>query len=166
MREPARKNMYKGVSAAYSVIISELLATGLLWILGFWIRSSALNIIFSSVPEWTIVMANLFFVIQLSGCYQIYCRPTYGYFEEKMLSSKVGFTALDFVFLSVEYLKVGRMPKDAKCRLSMQLLNFAIATWFSVVAVLGCIGAVQYIIEDIKPTSSFMICKHLHCYNL
>ncbi|KAL4620653.1 hypothetical protein ACB092_06G170800 [Castanea dentata] len=162
-----------------------------------------------SVPEWTIVMANLFFVIQLSGCYQIYCRPTYGYFEEKMLSSKatdrfplrkylvrliftsiymalitlitaavpffgdfvsicgaVGFTALDFVFLSVVYLKVGRMPKDAKCRLSMQLLNFAIATWFSVVAVLGCIGAVQYIIEDIKPTSSFMICKYLHCYNL
>ena len=53
------------------------------------------------------------------------------------------------------YLKAGRMPKDAKCRLSMQLLNFAIATRFSVVAVLGCIGAVKFIIEDIKTYKFF-----------
>ncbi|KAM3745441.1 hypothetical protein ACB098_06G127500 [Castanea mollissima] len=136
---------------------------------GYWAFGSEVQpYILSSLsfPEWTIVMANLFAVIQLSGCYQIYCRPTYAYFEEKMLSSKatdrfplrkyfvrliftsiymalitliaaavpffgdfvsicgaVGFTALNFVFLSVVYLKVGRMPKDAKCRLSMQLLN-------------------------------------------
>nr|POF06439.1 gaba transporter 1 [Quercus suber] len=125
----------------------------------------------------------------------IYCRPTYAYFGEKMLSSKVTgrfslrkylvrliftsiymaliaaavpffgdfvsfsgairFTPLDFVFPSVAYLKAGRMPKDAKCHLSMQLLNFAIATWFSVVAVLGCVGAVKFIIEDIKTYKFF-----------
>ncbi|KAM3688808.1 hypothetical protein ACJW31_10G179100 [Castanea mollissima] len=198
MREPARKNMYKGVSAAYTVIILSYwqLASCGYWAFGSEVQPYILSSL--SVPEWTIVMANLFAVIQISGCYQIYCRPTYAYFEEKMLSGKatgrfplrkylvrliftsiymalitliaaampffgdfvsicgaIGFTPLDFVFPSVAYLKVGRMPKDAKCRLSMQLLNFAIATWFSVVAVLGCIGAVKFIIEDIKTYKFF-----------
>nr|XP_023924177.1 GABA transporter 1-like isoform X3 [Quercus suber] len=198
MREPARKNMYKGVSAAYSVIILSYwqLASCGYWAFGSEVQPYILSSL--SVPEWTIVMANLFAVIQISGCYQIYCRPTYAYFEENMLSSKatgrfplrkylvrliftsiymalitliaaampffgdfvsicgaIGFTPLDFVFPSVAYLKAGRMPKDAKCRLSMQLLNFAIATWFSVVAVLGCIGAVKFIIEDIKTYKFF-----------
>ena len=67
----------------------------------------------------------------------------------------IGFTPLDFDFPSVAYLKAGRMPKDTKCRLSMQLLNFAIATRFSVVAVLGCIGAVKFILEDIKTYKFF-----------
>jgi hypothetical protein len=40
-------------------------------------------------------------------------------------------------------------------RISVQLLNLAIATWFSVVAVLGCIGAVRFIVEDIKTYKFF-----------
>nr|POE60066.1 putative proline transporter 2 [Quercus suber] len=74
--------------------------------------------------------------------------PFFGDFVS--ICGAIGFTPLDFVFPFVVYLKVGRMPKVAKCRLSVQLLNFAIATWFSAIAVLGCIGAVQFIIEDIK----------------
>uniref|UniRef100_A0A2N9I943 Amino acid transporter transmembrane domain-containing protein n=1 Tax=Fagus sylvatica TaxID=28930 RepID=A0A2N9I943_FAGSY len=198
LREPARKNMYKGVSAAYSVIV---LSYWQLAFCGYWAFGSEVQpYILSSltVPEWTIVMANLFAVIQISGCYQIYCRPTYAYFEERMLSNKatsqfplrnylvrliftsiymvlvtliaaampffgdfvsicgaIGFTPLDFVFPSVAYLKAGRMPKNTKLRLSILLLNLAIATWFSVVAVLGCIGAVKFIIEDIKTYKFF-----------
>ena len=79
--------------------------------------------------------------------------PFFGDFVS--LCGAIGFTPLDFDFPSVAYLKAGRMPKDTKCRLSMQLLNFAIATRFSVVAVLGCIGAVKFIIEDIKTYKFF-----------
>ncbi|KAG2719062.1 hypothetical protein I3760_03G249800 [Carya illinoinensis] len=199
VREPARKNMYKGVTAAYAIIIVSY------WILafcGYWAFGSEVQayIVSSlSVPEWTIVMANLFAVIQISGCYQIYCRPTYAYFEERFLSNKannsnvplrkhfirltftsiymvlitliasampffgdfvsicgaIGFTPLDFVFPAIAYLKAGRMPKNTKLRHSVQLLNIAIATWFSAVAVLGCIGAVKFIIEDIKTYKFF-----------
>lgn len=63
--------MYKGVTAAYSIIIMSY------WILafcGYWAFGSEVQayIVSSlSVPEWTIVMANLFAVIQISGCYQV-----------------------------------------------------------------------------------------------
>ncbi|KAJ6306558.1 hypothetical protein OIU78_021801 [Salix suchowensis] len=172
VKEPAKKNMYKEVQP---YILASL-----------------------TFPEWTIVMANIFAVIQISGCYQIYCRPTYAYFEKNMLRSNtashfplknhlirlvctsiyivlitliaaampffgdfvsicgaIGFTPLDFVFPAIAYLKSGRMPKNMELRISVQILNLAIATWFSVVAVLGCIGAVRFIVEDIKTYKFF-----------
>ncbi|KAJ6931246.1 GABA transporter 1-like isoform X1 [Populus alba x Populus x berolinensis] len=198
VKEPAKKNMYKGVSAAYTVII---LTYWQLAFCGYWAFGSEVQpyILASlTVPEWTIVMANLFAVIQISGCYQIYCRPTYAYFENNMLRSKtasyfplknclirlvctsiyivlitliaaampffgdfvsicgaIGFTPLDFVFPAIAYLRSGRMPKNMELRISVQLLNLAIASWFSVVAVLGCIGAVRFIVEDIKTYKFF-----------
>lgn len=198
VKEPAKKNLNKGVSAAYTVII---LTYWQLAFCGYWAFGSEVQpyILASlTVPEWTIVMANLFAVIQISGCYQIYCRPTYAYFENNMLRSKtasyfplknclirlvctsiyivlitliaaampffgdfvsicgaIGFTPLDFVFPAIAYLKSGRMPKNMELRISVQLLNLAIATWFSVVAVLGCIGAVRFIVEDIKTYKFF-----------
>lgn len=122
---------------------------------------------------------------------QIYCRPTYAYFEERLLSTNpvkkvalqnylvrfgftlvyisiitlvasavpffgdfvaicgaIGFTPLDFVFPILAHLKAGRKPQ--KCHLLVLLLNITIATWFSIVMVLGCIGAVRFIVEDIK----------------
>jgi amino acid permease len=79
--------------------------------------------------------------------------PFFGDFVS--ICGAIGFTPLDFVFPAVAYLKVGRMPKNTGLRLSMQLLNFAIASWFSVVAVLGCIGAVRFIVEDIKTYKFF-----------
>ncbi|WRX07603.1 Amino acid transporter [Theobroma cacao] len=142
-------------------------------------------------------MANIIAVIQISGCYQIYCRPTYAYFEERMLSNRtnsfpfrnhfarliftaiyivlvtlvaaampffvdfvsicgaIGFTPLDFVFPALAFLKAGKMPKNRELRLSIQLLNIAIAAWFSVVAVLGCIGAIRFVVEDVKTYKFF-----------
>lgn len=72
MREPAKKNMYKGVSAAYGVIV---LTYWQLAFCGYWAFGSEVQpyILASlTIPEWTIVMANLFAVIQISGCYQVY----------------------------------------------------------------------------------------------
>ncbi|KAJ7977299.1 GABA transporter 1-like [Quillaja saponaria] len=88
VREPARTNMYKSVSAAYSVIV---LTYWQLAFSGYWAFGSEVQpYILASLsnPEWTIVMANLFAVVQISGCFQIYCRPTYAYFEERMISNK------------------------------------------------------------------------------
>ncbi|KAK9280784.1 hypothetical protein L1049_003673 [Liquidambar formosana] len=198
MREPAKKNMYRGVSAAYGVII---LSYWQLAFCGYWAFGSEVQpYIVSSltIPEWTIVMANIFAVIQISGCFQIYCRPTYAYVEERMQSNKttchfpfrnylvrfiytsiymviitliaaampffgdfvaicgaIGFTPLDFVFPALAYLKAGRVPKSTSLRLPIQLLNVTIATWFSVVAVLGCIGAFKFIVEDINTYEFF-----------
>ncbi|XWS31478.1 hypothetical protein CRYUN_Cryun23aG0079900 [Craigia yunnanensis] len=197
VREPSVKNMYKGVSAAYSVIV---LTYWQLAFSGYWAFGSEVQpyIVASlTVPKWTIVMANIFAVIQISGCYQIYCRPTYAYFEERMLTNRtsgstlrnplvrliftsiyivliplvaaampffvdfvsicgaIGFTPLDFVFPALAFLKAGKMPKNRKLRFSMLLLNIAIAAWFSVVAVLGCVGAIRFVVEDVKAYKFF-----------
>ncbi|KAJ9695959.1 hypothetical protein PVL29_008293 [Vitis rotundifolia] len=198
VREPAKKNMYRGVSAAYVLIVLSY------WQLAFWgywaFGSQVQPYILSSltIPQWAIVMANIFAVIQISGCFQIYCRPTFIHFEEKLLSQKttsripfrnylirllltsvymvvitiiaaampffgdfvsicgaVGFTPLDFVFPALAYLKAGRMPKNTRLRRSVQLINVTIAAWFSVVAVVGCIGAIRFIVIDVRTYKFF-----------
>lgn len=123
---------------------------------------------------------------------KIYCRPTYAYVEERLLSKRhnhchtrnllvrlvltscymvlitfvaaampffgdfvsicgaVGFTPLDFVFPALAFLKAGKLPKKTVLRVSVQIINIGIATCFSVVAVLGCIGAIRFIIKDVN----------------
>ncbi|KAF3436206.1 hypothetical protein FNV43_RR23298 [Rhamnella rubrinervis] len=202
VKEPARKNMYKGVSAAYTVIV---LSYWQLAFFGYWAFGSQVQpyILASlNIPEWTIVMANLFAVVQIAGCFQasIYLSLT---FKQNWIALKftilkvirhlwvrnslvrlaftatyiaiitlvaaampffgdfvsicgaIGFTPLDFVFPALAYLKARRKPQNTKLSLSLKLLNLAIATWFSVVAVLGCIGAVKFIVEDIKTYKFF-----------
>lgn len=130
---------------------------------------------------------------------QIYCRPTYAYFQETGSQSNkstsqfslrnrlarliftsiymvlvtliaaampffgdfvsicgaIGFTPLDFVFPVLAYLKAGRTANNSKLGLLMRPLNILIATWFSIVAILGCIGAVRFIMADIKNYNFF-----------
>ncbi|KAI5680143.1 hypothetical protein M9H77_01370 [Catharanthus roseus] len=195
VREPAKKIMYKGISAAYSIIVCSYWQ---LAFFGYWAFGSQVQpyILASLTTRWAIVMANLFAVIQISGCFQIYCRPTYAYFEEKLKSTRkekkrfdhlqyrvarftctfiymglitliasampffgdfvsicgaIGFTPLDFVFPVLAYLKAGKKPHNRV----VLLMNIAIAAWFSLVAVLGCIGAVRFIAEDIQTYSFF-----------
>ncbi|KAB2022826.1 hypothetical protein ES319_D07G238700v1 [Gossypium barbadense] len=195
VREPSVKNMYKGVSAAYSVIV---LTYWQLAFTGYWAFGSQVQpyIVASlTVPKWTIIMANIFTVIQISGCYQIYCRPTYAYFEERLASNRtsmlknglirpiftsiyivvitlvasampffvdfvsicgaVGFTPLDFIFPVLAFLKAGKMPKNRAVGISMRILNVGIAAWFSIVAVVGCIGAIRFVVEDVKTYKFF-----------
>ncbi|KAL5988969.1 hypothetical protein ACLOJK_027071 [Asimina triloba] len=195
VREPAKKNMYKGVSAAYMVIVLSYwqLAFSGYWAFGLsvqpYIVSSLTN------PKWTIVIANIFAVIQISGCFQIYCRPTYAYVEERMafksgsrlhnvlkrliltsiymvlislvatampffgdfvsICGAVGFTPLDFVFPALAFLEAGKLSKKTRRRVLVQILNTGIATWFSIVAILGCIGAVRLITKDVKTYKFF-----------
>ncbi|KAK1295636.1 GABA transporter 1 [Acorus calamus] len=196
-KEPAKKNMYKGVSAAYGLIVLSYwqLAFSGYWAFGSGVQPYILSSL--TVPEWTIVMANIFAVVQISGCFQIYCRPTYAHFENLMLKSTkkqltvqnclrrlvftssymviitlvaaampffgdfvsicgaIGFTPLDFVFPALAFLKAGKLSKRRGLRIPVQILNLVIAGWFSIVAMLGCIGAVRFIIADIKTYKFF-----------
>ncbi|XP_043712978.1 GABA transporter 1-like [Telopea speciosissima] len=198
LREPAKKNMYKGVSAAYTVIV---LTYWQIAFTGFWAFGSEVQpYILSSltVPQWAIVMANIFAVIQVSGCYQIYCRPTFACFEDGKRSKKaeeqfqigrlvqyvalrlayiviittiaaatpffgdfvsicgaIGFTPLDFVFPAIAFLKAGKMPKQSSLGYFVKVLNIIIATWFSIVSILGCIGAVKFIVQDVNTYKFF-----------
>ncbi|KAG1334091.1 putative GABA transporter 1 [Cocos nucifera] len=190
--------MYKGVSAAYGIIVLTYwqLAFSGYWAFGSQVQPYILSSL--TIPGWTIVMANIFAVIQISGCFQIYCRPTYAYFEERVLSKNttygmriqnalwrlaltsiymalitltaaampffgdfvsicgaIGFTPLDFVFPALGFLKSGGMPKNSRLKLLVQILNIAIPIWFSFVAILGCIGAVRFIVIDIKTYKFF-----------
>ncbi|KAL6883629.1 hypothetical protein ACP4OV_011043 [Aristida adscensionis] len=82
--EPVRANMYKGVSAAYMIIVMSywtLASTGY-WAFGSQVQPYILSSL--TAPRWAIVMANLFAVIQITGCFQIYCRPTFAHFEERI----------------------------------------------------------------------------------
>ncbi|KAL6312695.1 hypothetical protein AAG906_008882 [Vitis piasezkii] len=192
VREPAKKNMYRGVSAAYVLIVLSY------WQLAFWgywaFGSQVQPYILSSltIPHWAIVMANIFAVIQISGCFQTnihpfqensyprrpLAHPFRNYLIRLLLTSvymvvitliaaampfsglcvhlwAVGFTPLDFVFPALAYLKAGRMPKNTRLRRSVQLINLTIATWFSVVAVVGCIGAIRFIVIDVRTYKFF-----------
>lgn len=73
MREPAKKNMYRGIAAAYSVIVLSywLLAFSGYWAFGSQVQPYILASL--SSPEWTVIMANLFAAIQISGCFQVHC---------------------------------------------------------------------------------------------
>ncbi|KAI5395032.1 hypothetical protein KIW84_061586 [Lathyrus oleraceus] len=174
----------------------ELLAVGFLRILGFRITSPFQN----RLLLWQTYL-QLFKFVDAFGVtiltprivYQIYCRPTYTYFEGSIESNKSTsrfrlriqlirlfytsiymtlvtliaaaipffgdfvsicganeFTPLDFVCPALAYLKAGNIAKNSKLGILMKLLNILIATWFSLVALLGCIGAVRSIVEDIK----------------
>jgi hypothetical protein len=71
VKEPAKKNMYKSISAAYTVIV---LSYWQLALCGYWDFGSQVQpyILASlSIPEWTVVMANLFAAIQICGCFQV-----------------------------------------------------------------------------------------------
>ena len=63
--------MYKGITLAYSVLVSIYLAIGVAgyWAFGFgvfpWLLASMME------PNWALVMANIFAVVQIVGCYQV-----------------------------------------------------------------------------------------------
>ncbi|XP_078164939.1 GABA transporter 1-like isoform X2 [Carex rostrata] len=67
----------------------------------------------------------------------------------------IGFTPLDFVFPALAFLMAGKMQKNSNLSLLVRVANFSIAALFSLVAVLGCIGAVRSIVLDVKTYKLF-----------
>jgi amino acid permease len=185
IREPAKKNMYKGICLAYSVITTTYWLVAFLgyWAFGFAVQAYVVNSF--SGPNWAITMANVFAVIQVAGCFQIYCRPTYQYFEFQLMNPKqhrwslynslarllvtsiytalvtliaaampffgdfvalcgaIGFTPLDFIFPILAFLRV----KKPKSRV-FWAFNIGIVVLYTLVAILGAIGSIRYIVKD------------------
>ena len=78
VREPATTNMYKGVSTAYTLIVMSYwtLAFSGYWAFGSGVQPYILSSL--TVPRWAIVMANIFAVVQITGCFQVtvtYAKP-------------------------------------------------------------------------------------------
>ncbi|GJM84541.1 hypothetical protein PR202_ga00222 [Eleusine coracana subsp. coracana] len=71
VREPVRANMYKGVSAAYTIIVMSYwtLACSGYWAFGSEVQPYILSSL--TAPRWVLIMANLFAVIQIAGCFQV-----------------------------------------------------------------------------------------------
>lgn len=63
--------MYKGVSAAYTIIVVSYwtLAFSGYWAFGSQVQPYILSSL--TAPRWAIAMANLFAVIQIAGCFQV-----------------------------------------------------------------------------------------------
>ncbi|KAK9904043.1 hypothetical protein WJX75_003267 [Coccomyxa subellipsoidea] len=75
----AKTTMYKGVSCGYSILLSSYMTVAIAgyWAFGFNVSSF---VVFSfTAPSGMIAALYVFAVLQIIGCYQIYCRPTFGF---------------------------------------------------------------------------------------
>lgn len=82
---PVNPNMYKGISFCFSIITGTYL---ILAITGYWAFGNLVApfIVQSfTTPTWGSTIANAFLIIQVVGCYQIYCRPTYEFVEVRFM---------------------------------------------------------------------------------
>ncbi|CAM0908011.1 unnamed protein product [Alopecurus aequalis] len=130
LREPARRNMYKGVSTAYSLIVMSYwtLAFSGYWAFGSQVQPYILSSL--TTPAWAIVMANIFAVIQIIGCFQIYCRPTYALFEEsRQAQKKAGYRA-----------SLWRLMYTSVYMAALTLITAAIPFFGDFVSVCGAVG--------------------------
>ncbi|KAF3781029.1 GABA transporter 1 [Nymphaea thermarum] len=166
LREPVKINMYRRVLLAYGV---TSLSYWQIAFTGFWAFGSGTQpYILASLttPEWTMLMANVYAVVQIAGCFQIYCGPTYAYFEGKMQYGSIcnvpnsckhlvqfAFTSIYMVLIT---LFASAMPFFgdfvAICgAVGFTPLDFRFpALFFIKAAKLGCTGATRSIVKDIK----------------
>lgn len=85
---PIRQNMYKGVHLCYSVISAAYIMST---VAGYWAYGNAVSpylVDSFASPTWAIRLANFFALLQIIGCYQIYCRPTYEAVEGFVMDPK------------------------------------------------------------------------------
>lgn len=71
------------------------------------------------------------------------------------LCGAIGFTPLDFILPALAFLKVGRKPRNNLIFHLLRILNIAIVVCYSVVALLGSIGAIRFIAIDTKTYKLF-----------
>ena len=77
IKEPAVKNMWKGITMAYALITSTYFSVA---ISGYWaFGQNCLPYLLNNLsnPVWPITIANLAAIVQITGCYQVISRPIY-----------------------------------------------------------------------------------------
>lgn len=75
IKEPAIKNMQKGITMAYTLISSTYFTVA---ISGYWaFGQNCLPYLLNnlSTPTWPITIANIAAIIQITGCYQVSHYP-------------------------------------------------------------------------------------------
>ncbi|KAK9813661.1 hypothetical protein WJX73_002176 [Symbiochloris irregularis] len=79
-KEPAKTTMYKGIFGGYTVILIAYFSVAILgyWAFGFYVQSYVV-LSYTVGPDWVVTLLNIFAVLQVVGCYQIYSRPTFEY---------------------------------------------------------------------------------------
>ncbi|KAK3153704.1 hypothetical protein QOZ80_2BG0180040 [Eleusine coracana subsp. coracana] len=181
VREPVRANMYKGVSAAYTIIVMSYwtLACSGYWAFGSEVQPYILSSL--TAPRWVLVMANLFAVIQIAGqpfhtlknvkvknmsskswMWRLMYTSTYmaivtlvsaamPFFGDFVsICGAVGFTPLDFVLPVLAFLKAKKTPENPGLQSAVKVLCSVVAIFFSIIGALACIGAIRFIVLDIK----------------
>ncbi|KAJ3673890.1 hypothetical protein LUZ60_005882 [Juncus effusus] len=148
IKYPVKKNMYKGVSCAYGIIVMTYwtLAFSGYWAFGSQVQPYVLSSL--TVPGWAIVMANLFAVVQISGCYQIYCRPTYAYFEENIFLNRKGYRRIICRFFSTSIYMI-----------IITLISAAMPFFGDFVAICGAIGFTP--LDFVLPALAFLMAGKL-----
>lgn len=79
IKEPAIKNMQKGITMAYTLISSTYFTVA---ISGYWaFGQNCLPYLLNnlSTPTWPITIANIAAIIQITGCYQVSHNPVAHY---------------------------------------------------------------------------------------
>uniref|UniRef100_A0A0E0M7N4 Amino acid transporter transmembrane domain-containing protein n=1 Tax=Oryza punctata TaxID=4537 RepID=A0A0E0M7N4_ORYPU len=143
LREPVRMNMYKGVSTAYSIIVMSYwtLAFSGYWAFGSGVQPYILSSL--TVPRWTTVMANLFAVIQITGCFQIYCRPTFAQFEQQIQAKDAGYRA-----------RLWRLVYTSAYMVLITLISAAMPFFGDFVSVCGAVGFTP--LDFVLPALAFL----------
>lgn len=89
--------MYKGVSGAYFLIMASYwtLACVGYWAFGSSVDSYLVNSF--TKPNWAIILANIFAIIQIAGCYQV----VFKFFHVQILKFRIGeLLRLEEVYMS------------------------------------------------------------------
>lgn len=184
LKKPVRQNMHKGVHLAFSVIACSYFMTT---VSGYWAFGNVVSpylVNSFTGPVWAVRLANFFALLQIIGCYQIYCRPTYEVMEIWAMDTKqgplsvrniigrfivtlvyitvltfigaifpffgdflalagaIGFTPLDFVLPALLWILVHKVSKPR------MVLHVLIVVCYSIMGLLGAIGAIRFIITD------------------
>ncbi|CAK0782970.1 hypothetical protein CVIRNUC_006165 [Coccomyxa viridis] len=187
----AKKEMYKGISMGYSILLSSYMIVAIAgyWAFGYNVASFVVSSF--TAPTGVIAAVYVFAILQIVGCYQIYCRPTFGFAYNYMIRpgervwslhnvamrgivttiymaiitlicclipffgdfvafvGAIGFTPMDFILPIILWQKVGRHS------FIVSTINWIIVIFYSIIAVIGAIGSVQAIANDVANYSVF-----------
>ncbi|KAK4835085.1 hypothetical protein QYF36_005030 [Acer negundo] len=104
--KPSKGLMWRGVVVAYIVVAFCYFPIA---IIGYWMFGNSVEddiLISLEKPAWLIGMANIFVVIHVIGCYQIYAMPVFNKMET-VLVTKLNFSTTRLLRFAVRNVYVG-----------------------------------------------------------
>lgn len=90
LKAPVKQMTMRGLCTAYIVILSVV---GIIGCVGSWALGAVPHPYFVESlggPFWQIVLLHSCGIIQLAGCYQMYCQPMYSLLETKLMGGEGG----------------------------------------------------------------------------